>query len=556
MATPGTFLPPYAVDEGTTAVPADQQPEPEPQGLPQTLSELVDHARRLHGEVEGMVDGDVRMTFAQLADAIDEQAAALVASGIRPGDAVALWAPNIWEWTVSAFATLRAGGILVPINTRFKGGEAAFVLQKSRARMLLTVNGFLGTDYPALLAAAGADLPDLREIVILRGDRAEGTIDRAELLARADDASRAQAAVQRAARGPMDCALIMFTSGTTGLPKGVMVAGQPIIRGFGFYGQCMGMQRGERMLVISPFFHAFGFNGSTVPCLVYGTTILPHAVFDTTEVLGIIQRERISTMPGAPAIFQSLLNHPDLDDYDLSSLKRCVTGAATIPVEMVVQMRERLGMERVITAFGMTETHGIVTICRPEDDPETIATTSGRAIPGMEVRIVDDEGNEVPIGEAGEIVVRGYTNMLGYLDDPEQTAATIDAEGWLHTGDVGVIDARGYIDITDRKKDMFIVGGFNAYPAEIERMMIEHPGIGQVSVIGIPDDRLGEVGAAFVVTAPGTPPTEDELIAWCREKMANYKVPRRIWVVDSLPLNASNKVLKTELRDRARELLG
>jgi acyl-CoA synthetase (AMP-forming)/AMP-acid ligase II len=261
-------------------------------------------------------------------------------------------------------------------------------------------------------------------------------------------------------------------------------------------------------------------------------------------------------MPGAPAIFQSLLNHPDLDDYDLSSLKRCVTGAATIPVEMVVQMRERLGMERVITAFGMTETHGIVTICRPEDDPETIATTSGRAIPGMEVRIVDDEGNEVPIGEAGEIVVRGYTNMLGYLDDPEQTAATIDAEGWLHTGDVGVIDARGYIDITDRKKDMFIVGGFNAYPAEIERMMIEHPGIGQVSVIGIPDDRLGEVGAAFVVTAPGTPPTEDELIAWCREKMANYKVPRRIWVVDSLPLNASNKVLKTELRDRARELLG
>ncbi|MCC6435704.1 MAG: AMP-binding protein [Acidimicrobiales bacterium] len=532
-----------------------QSSEREPDGLPQTLSELVDHARRLHGDVEAMVDGDVRMTFAELTDAIDELGAALVASGIEPGDAVALWAPNIWEWTVAAFATFRAGGILVPINTRFRGQEAAFVLQKSRAKLLLTVNGFLGTDYPALLAEAAAELPDLRETVILRGDVAPGTIGRAELLTRVDDAARATAAGRHGVRGPLDCALVMFTSGTTGLPKGVMVASQPIIRGFSFYGQCMGMQRGERMLIISPFFHAFGFNGSTVPCFVYGTTILPHAVFDATDVLGIIQRERINTMPGAPAIFQSLLNHPDLADYDLSSLKRCVTGAATIPVEMVVQMRERLGMERVITAFGMTETSGIVTICRPEDDPQTIASTSGRAIPGMEVRIVDDEGAEVPRGQSGEIVVRGYTTMLGYLDDPEQTAATIDPDGWLHTGDIGVMDERGYIDITDRKKDMFIVGGFNAYPAEIERMMIEHPGIGQVSVIGIADDRLGEVGAAFVVPAAGATPHEAEIIAWCREKMANYKVPRKVWVVDALPLNASNKVLKIELRERAKQLL-
>ncbi len=524
-------------------------------GLPQTLSALVDHARRLHGDVDAMADGDVRMTYAELTDAIDEQAAALVASGIEAGDAVAVWAPNIWEWTVSAFATFRAGGVLVPINTRFKGGEAAFVLQKSKAKLLLTVNGFLGTDYPAMLAAANADLPDLREIVILRGDRADGTIDRAELLARATDEARRRAATQRERRGPRDCALIMFTSGTTGLPKGVMVAPQPLIRGFAFYGRCMGMERGERFLIISPFFHAFGFNGSTVPCFVYGNTIVPHAVFDATEVLQIIEREQINAMPGAPAIFQSLLNHPDLDRYDLTSLKRCVTGAATIPVEMVVQMRERLGMERVITAFGMTETTGLVTICRPDDDPETIATTSGRAIPDMEVRIVDDEGNELPTGEAGEIVVRGFMNMLGYLDDAEQTAATIDPDGWLHTGDIGVIDERGYIDITDRKKDMFIVGGFNAYPAEIERMMIEHPAVGQVSVIGIADDRLGEVGAAFVVPAPGAAPTEDELIAWCREKMANYKVPRRVWVVDALPLNASNKVLKIELRTQAKHLL-
>ena len=316
------------------------------------------------------------------------------------------------------------------------------------------------------------------------------------------------------------------------------------------------MQREERFLIISPFFHAFGFNGGIVPCLLYGTTIVPCAVFDLDQVLQSIAQEKINIMPGPPAIFQSLLNHARLEDYDLSSLRRCVTGAATIPVEMVIQMRQRLGFEVVITAFGMTETTGIATACRAEDDAETIATTSGRAIPGVEVRIVDDEGHELPSGEAGEIVVRGYTNMLGYLGDPEQTAETIDADGWLHTGDIGVMNERGYIDITDRKKDMFIVGGFNAYPAEIERMMIEHPDIGQVSVIGIADERLGEVGAAFVVVAPGSRIAPDEVIAWCRERMANYKVPRQVWMVEALPLNASNKVLKIELRERAKVLLG
>jgi len=523
--------------------------------LPKTLSALVDHARQHHGELPGMVDGDVRLTFAELADRIDETAAAMVAWGLQPGDAVAVWAPNIWEWAVAAFATFRAGGVVVPVNTRFRGREAAYVLQKSRATMLFTVNGFLDTDYPAMLAEAEAELPDLRHIVILRGDEAPGTMSFEAFGARADDASRAEAASRHDVRSGSDVALIMFTSGTTGLPKGVMVAAEPLIRGFAFYGECMGMQRGERFLIINPFFHAFGFNGGLVPCLLYGATIVPFAVFDVARVLETIQREQINIIPGPPAIFQSLLNFAELDRYDISSLRRCITGAATIPVEMVVQMRNRLHFEVVITAFGMTETTGIATICRPEDDAETIATTSGRAIPDVEVRVVDDDGNELPHGQAGEIVVRGYTNMLGYLDDPQQTAETIDADGWLHTGDIGVQDERGYIDITDRKKDMFIVGGFNAYPAEIERMMIEHPGIGQVSVIGIADDRLGEVGAAFVVPAPGAAVDPDEVVAWCRERMANYKVPRQVWTVDALPLNASNKVLKIELRERAKDLL-
>jgi acyl-CoA synthetase (AMP-forming)/AMP-acid ligase II len=256
-------------------------------------------------------------------------------------------------------------------------------------------------------------------------------------------------------------------------------------------------------------------------------------------------------LPGPPAIYQTILNHPDLDQFDMSSLRLSVTGAAAIPVEMIHQMRERLGFETIVTGYGLTETSGIVAMCRHDDDPELIARTSGRAIPDVELKVVDDDGNEVPRGEPGELVVRGYNLMLGYLDDPEQTAETIDADGWLHTGDIGVMDENGYIDITDRKKDMFIVGGFNAYPAEIENIMLAHPHIGQVAVIGIPDERMGEVGMAYVIPRPGTTPDPAEIIAWCREQMANYKVPRRVEIVDALPLNPSGKVLKYELRDRA-----
>ena len=347
----------------------------------------------------------------------------------------------------------------------------------------------------------------------------------------------------------------MFTSGTTGMPKGAMVRGGAIVRAFQWYAEFAGVRAGDRYLVVNPFFHAFGFCGGIIPALLKGATILPLAVWDVAGALQKIQDERITVFPGPPALYQGMLNHADLASYDISSLRSCVTGAATVPEEMVIQMRARLGFETVITAYGMTETSGLATICRPDDLPATIATTSGGAIPGVEVRTVDAEGEDLPPGQPGELLVRGYQVMAGYLDDPVQTAENIDADGWLHTGDVAVLDERGYIDITDRMKDMFIVGGFNAYPAEIERMMIEHPGIGQVSVVGVDDERLGEVGAAFVVPAPGEPPAPAEIIAWCRERMANYKVPRVVWLVESLPLNPSGKVLKYELRDRARELV-
>ena len=522
--------------------------EPEPI---QTYSAVIDRAAVEFGELEAIADGEVRLSFAELGERIDRCAAALIASGIERGDRVALWAPNIWEWVVAGLSVLRVGAVLVPVNTRFKGREAAFVLNKARVKLLITVVGFLGYEYVSELENAHQSVASLEDIVILRGDTPKGTASFTGFLCRADaDAKDALDDRQKSVVGT-DLSLLMFTFGTTGLPKGVMLNQAGIFRGFQHYANNVGIKRGDRVLVIPPFFHAFGFMGAITVCMMRGATIVPHAVFDVAGALQQIQDERITIVPAPPAVFQSFLNHDQLDQYDISSLRASLTGAATIPVEMVVGMRERLGLDVVVTGYGMTETHGLATICWPDDSPETVATTSGRALPGIELRVVDEEGADVATGTPGELLVRGYCVMMGYFEDPEQTAQTIDAEGWMKTGDIVVMDARGYIDITDRKKDMSINGGFNAYPAEIERTMLEHPNIGQVAVIGVPDERLGEVGAAFVVPSPDAKPKPEALIAWCRGEMANYKVPRYLWLVDALPLNASNKVLKTALRERA-----
>ncbi|MET0594274.1 MAG: AMP-binding protein, partial [Polyangiaceae bacterium] len=315
----------------------------------------------------------------------------------------------------------------------------------------------------------------------------------------------------------------------------------------------VGLRAGDRYLVVLPFFHTFGYKAGWLASFMMGATVLPQAVFDVPEVLRRVAQDRISVLPGPPALYQSFLARPDLASYDLSTLRLAVTGAAVIPVELIHRMRRELHIETVITGYGLTEGTGVATMCRASDDPETIANTSGRAIPDVEVRIVDDSQNEVPRGAPGEIVVRGYTVMQGYLDDPAETAATIDSNGWLHTGDIGVMDPRGYVQITDRKKDMYIVGGFNAYPAEIESVLLQHPAIAQVAVVGAPDERMGEVGVAFVLLKAGSALGEEELIAWSRERMANYKVPRRAIVVDALPMNATGKVLKYRLREQLRK---
>jgi acyl-CoA synthetase (AMP-forming)/AMP-acid ligase II len=324
------------------------------------------------------------------------------------------------------------------------------------------------------------------------------------------------------------------------------------LRVFADWGSIVGLSEGDRYLVVNPFFHTFGYKAGIIASLMKGATIIPQAVFDVDAVLDLAAAERVSMLPGPPTLFQSVLNHPRRDRYDLSTLRLAVTGAAVVPVEMIRRMREELTFRTIITAYGLTEAQGTVTCCSPDDDPDTIANFCGKAIPDTEARVVDDDGRELPRGEPGEVVTRGYHVMQGYFEDPEETAKAIDADGWLHTGDIGIMDGRGYLRITDRKKDMFIVGGFNAYPAEIEGMLLRHPAVGQVAVIGVPDPRMGEVGMAFVVPRAGHALDPDQLIAWSRDEMANYKVPRVVRIVDQLPLNASGKVVKDDLRERAR----
>ena len=517
-----------------------------------TIGALVDDAAARFGASEALVDGEVRMSFAQLADRVGAMAAALRAWSLGPGDRVGVWGPNWWEWAVAALGVHAAGGVVVPINTRFKGDEAAFVLDRSGARLLFCSTDFLGTDHLGLLHAADGGVPScVEQVVALREPVPAGALGFSEFVAQAPPGARADS--RPAPVSEHDPCHIMFTSGTTGRPKGVVLKHAPVCRAYRSWASVIGLRHDDRYLIINPFFHSFGLNAGILACLMTGATMVPHPVFDVASVMARVPQERISMLPGPPAIYQTILNHPDLDSFDMSTLRLAVTGAAPVPVPMIEAMRERLGFEVVVTGYGLTESSGIATMCRHDDPPETISATSGRAIDDVEVRVVGPDGAEMRPGEPGEIVVRGYNVMDGYFDDPEATAAAVDADGWLHTGDIGTMDAAGYVAITDRLKDMFICGGFNAYPAEIEAAMLAHPAVGQVAVVGRPDDRLGEVGHAFVVPAPDAAADEvagAELVAWCRERMANYKAPRGITFVTELPLNASGKVLKHELRAR------
>src|SRR5262245_12324940 len=521
---------------------------------------------------EAVVEPERRVTYGELGELVLASTRAMMGAGLGPGDRVAIWAPNGLGWIVAALGAQCAGAALVPINTRFKGEEAAWLLFASKAPLLVTTGGFLGTATVGMLSSAETPLPDLRRIVLLPGSqplaggarRPSGreTPDAAlvetwsEFLTRGDEVPLAAATARRESVRPTDPSDVLFTSGTTGRPKGVVMSHGQTVRLFREWSDFAGLEPGDRYVIVNPFFHMFGYKAGWLASLMRGATIFPVPVFDVPGVLSLVERERITFLPGPPTLYRSILDHPDRRAFDLSSLRVAITGAADIPVTLIEELRAELPFRRVLVGYGLTEA-GTCTGSRPDDDAEIIATTVGRAMPGFEVIVADADGQELPRGEAGELLVRGHGVMQGYLDDPDATAEAIDERGFLHTGDLATMDERGVVRIVGRLKDMILVGGFNVYPAEVENALLAHEAIGQVAVVGLPDARMGEVPVAYVVPAAGAAIDADAIVAWARERLANYKVPRHVVALRALPINASGKVVKQELRDRAAaELAG
>jgi acyl-CoA synthetase (AMP-forming)/AMP-acid ligase II len=512
-----------------------------------TVPAALEAAATAHPDRPAVVDGDRRATFAEVRDGSRRWARALIASGVAPGDRVAIWAPNSVDWIVASFGVYAAGAILVPLNTRYRGEEAGHILRTSGAGTLLTVTDFLGTSFVEQLVGVDG-LDALRTIVVLSGDVPDGATSQHDLLARGDEIDDVEVDARIAALGPDSTSDVIFTSGTTGAPKGAMLTHGASVRTYRAWSDLVDLRPGDRYLIVYPFFHTAGLKSGILACVLQGATMYPLPVFDVPTVLRLVASERITMLPGPPTVFQTILNHPDLATFDLSSVRSSVTGAAVVPVEVVRQMREVLGIGTVVTGYGMTETTGTISMCRHDDPPEVIATTVGKPIPGVEVRIVDDAGRDVPEGDPGELIVRGFNVMQGYFDDPGATAAAV-RDGWLSTGDIGFVDDAGNIHITDRKKDMFITGGFNAYPAEIEAVLLGHPDVAQVAVVGVPDARMGEVGVAFVVPRAGSSPDPVEVLGYAHHRLAKFKL-NAVRLVDELPVTPSGKVMKFQLRDQ------
>jgi acyl-CoA synthetase (AMP-forming)/AMP-acid ligase II len=513
-----------------------------------TVPAALGRITHAHPDADAVNDGATVLSWSDLSGRVLRAAAGLAALGVEPGDSVALWTPNTWHWIVGALAAHHAGAAVVPINTRYTGPEAQDVLARIRARVLIVAGPFLGTDRLATLEVGS--LPDLRAVVRVpvepgdstgqnedsTGPRVSGweALDDPALDSRLTDARERAAAVT-----PESVADILFTSGTTGRSKAVPCTHAQSLASSAAWAECAELTHADNYLVVNPFFHSFGYKAGILACLATGATIYPHKVFDAGAVLSAIDEHRITVLPGPPTIYRSLLDHPDRDSHSLESLRIAVTGAATVPVPLIEDMRTTLSFGTVLTAYGLTESGGFATMCRSGDDVLTVSTTSGRAMADYEVAIDD----------SGEILVRGSGVMRGYLDDDAATAATLDADGWLHTGDVGSLDERGNLRITDRLKDMYICGGFNVYPAEVEQRILTLSAVRECAVVGIPDARLGEVGAACVVLDPDVEPlTEASIIDHCRGALANFKVPRSVVFSSALPRNASGKILKTTLR--------
>jgi len=505
----------------------------------------------IFGPATALIDGERRWTFAEFGETVRGAIAGAIALGVEKGNRVGLWGPNTSEWIAAALGVLGAGGILVPLNTRWSGEEIGYALRKADASALFVSQGFLGLDQIGSLRSAVPALRATDTVITLEGEVAGGrTFD--EFLSLGAATSREQVEAAVAGISPEDPSDIMFTSGTTGRPKGVVLRHGASLRVYNSLADLETLRPGDVFLIIPPFFHCFGYKAGWMACLLRGVTMIPQKVFSVEEALDRIQNDRVSVILGPPTIFTDIMHSPMLAHIDYSSLRVSCPSAASVPVELVKRLSSDLGFDVVLNAYGLTEAHGAVSMCHPGDDPELVANFAGPPIEGCEVKIVGDNGSKLAPNEQGEVLVRGYNLMTEYYGDPEATDEAIDDEGWLHTGDIGFLNEIGYLKITDRKKDMIITGGFNVYPAEVERVLLLDETVGEVAVVAAADERMGEIGIAFVVPRPGNAIDADALLVHARKLLAAYKLPREIRIVESLPRNASMKVLKHLLRAQLR----
>ena len=506
-------------------------------------------AQRWGGKTALVAMDEAPASFAQLDEAADRFARALIADGSAHGDRIGIWAPNMWEWVAAAVGAQRTGAAIVPLNMRLRTIEVTDILRRARVSRLVSIGEHRGEDMPAMLR--GEDLPELVRIVVLRdgsGGRSGREASWDAFLERGAGVTDTEISAREAAVTGETVSDILFTSGTTGQPKGAVFCHDATVRSG--QGMVNFARVGERdcLCPLGPFAHFAGYKGGWVNGLATGASVCWSEAHDPASLIAAIETLRISVMPAPPVVWQDILDFPGRASRDLSSLRFIATGSTTIPPALVRRLIAELKVEQVGTGFGLTESGGMTNFARRDDPVERLVETSGRAAPDAEVRIMAADGSICPPGVAGEIVVRTKRQLTCYLDDPDATRAAIDAEGWLRTGDVGHVDAEGYLTITDRLKDMFITNGYNVYPAELEKLMGAIPGVAQCAVIGVPHPRKGEAGHAFVVRAAGSAIDADEVIAWCRANVAGYKVPGTVSFIDALPRNSQGKVLKQELR--------
>lgn len=516
-----------------------------------TIPALLRQAAGLYGDRAALVStSDGAIGYRDLDRHADAVAKAMIADGARPGDRAAVWAPNMWEWVAATIGIQRTGGTMVPLNTRLKGGEVADIVRRSGVQRIFAIGDFLGRYYPAMLRDEA--MPDLRRIIVIRGtpDRL-GPLEQSwdNFVAGGATIGDAALAEREAGVTPDTVSDIMFTSGTTGEPKGAIFDHRRSLGGALAWARISRQTADDRFSVFGPFSHNASYKAGWVSGLMTGSTIYWPEAYDPVSILDLIANNRITVMPAPPTVFQEVMAHPHWRDWDISSYRFLSTGATVVPIELMKRLQNETSIAEISTGYGMTECCGSATQTRPGDSIERVAYTVGAPVEGTEIKVIAPDGRSVEIGQPGEVLIRDEKLLIEYLDNPEATRAALDGDGWLHSGDVGILDADGYLKLTDRLKDMYIVGGFNVYPAEIEKQMSGVPGIHHAAIIGVPDQRLGEVGHAFIVRAAGSTLTAEEVIAWSKKNFANYKVPRGVTFVDAMPLNSTGKVIKFALRD-------